>query len=340
MRKMYKYISADQIKEIFLVLLILLVVVIFSTQIPNYLNVNFINRISTSIVIISILAVGQTTVFISRNFDLSVGSILGVSAYFVAYQLWHHPGIPPIVALLMCLGVGMLLGSINGLLVSYGKVPSVIATIATLAIFRTFVIEYGRSLPVTPNLLPVWVTNEFNKIVLFSFRGLELRLVFVIMVVVVIIFQLLMKYHQFGRRLYAIGSNTEAARVAGFPNLRIVFLAYVISGTLAGLAGFLYIVRFGNISLQAGMGMEFVCITAVVIGGVSNKGGSGSVIGAFLGALFITLLENSLFLSKVVDEFWRDAILGFLILLAVIIDYVVIGKLRKVWAQREILLKD
>ena len=339
MDRIFKNFNPDRIREIFLVTLILVMIGLFSIQIPNYINVAFVNRISTSIVILSVLAVGQTLVFLTRNFDISVGSIVGVSAYFVGFQLFKHPEIHPLLAILMAIGVGMICGAINGAIISYGRVPSVICTLGTLALFRTFVIEYANSLPVMSNQLPDWITTigGFNSIVLLRFRGLELRMVFVIMVIVVIIVQLMLSYHRFGRRLYAIGSNTDAARIAGFPNVRIVFTAFLISGGLAGLAGFLFLARFSNVTLQAGMGLEFASITAVVIGGVSNKGGTGSVFGAFLGAVFIILLENSLYRSLAVSEFWRDAILGMLILGAVIADYIIIGKLRRVWARRALL---
>ncbi len=339
MDRIFKNFNPDRIREIFLVTLILVMIGLFSIQIPNYINVAFVNRISTSIVILSVLAVGQTLVFLTRNFDISVGSIVGVSAYFVGFQLFKHPEIHPLLAILMAIGVGMICGAINGAIISYGRVPSVICTLGTLALFRTFVIEYANSLPVMSNQLPDWITTigGFNSIVLLRFRGLELRMVFVIMVIVVIIVQLMLSYHRFGRRLYAIGSNTDAARIAGFPNVRIVFTAFLISGGLAGLAGFLFLARFSNVTLQAGMGLEFASITAVVIGGVSNKGGTGSVFGAFLGAVFIILLENSLYRSLAVSEFWRDAILGMLILVAVIADYIIIGKLRRVWARRALL---
>jgi rhamnose transport system permease protein len=161
----------------------------------------------------------------------------------------------------------------------------------------------------------------------------EFRVFFVLMLLVVVVFQLMLNYLPFGRRLYAIGSNPDAARVAGFPAKRIVFTAFLLSGGLAGLAGFVFLSRFGNISVLAGIGLEFASIAAVVVGGVSNMGGSGTVFGAFLGALLIDLLENSLFRWQVISEFWRDAILGMLILIAVAIDHVVIGRLRKIWAR-------
>jgi rhamnose transport system permease protein len=324
----------EQIRELFLILLIILVVVFFSIEIPGYFNARFLNRISTSVVVVAILAVGQTLVFLTRNFDLSVGSITGFTAYFVGQQLWWHPNIPPWAAVLLAIGVGMFMGSINGVLVAYGRVPSIITTISTLAIYRSFLVEYSDAVPITTNNLPDWIV-KLPAVTLFKIGDVEFRLVFAVMLLVVIVFQLMLSYLSFGRRLYAIGSNPDAARVAGFPAQRIVFTAFVLSGALAGLAGFIFLARFGNISVLAGIGLEFASIAAVVVGGVSNLGGAGTVFGALLGAVLIDLLENSLFRWQIISEFWRDAILGMLILLAVAIDYVVIRRLRTMWARAE-----
>ena len=152
---------------------------------------------------------------------------------------------------------------------------------------------------------------------LFNIGEIEVRVLFVIMVVVVILFQLVLTFLPFGRRLYAIGSNPDAARVAGFPAQRIVFLAFVMSGALAGLAGSCSWAASATSPSWPAPAWSSQSIAAVVVGGVSNMGGSGTVVGAFLGALFIDLLQNSLFRWQVISEFWRDAILGMLILLAV-----------------------
>jgi rhamnose transport system permease protein len=335
MRFLIRRFQPEQIRELFLVVLIILVVVFFSSQIPGYFNARFVNRISTSVVVVAILAVGQTLVFLTRNFDLSVGSIVGFTAYFLGQQLWHHPGIPPWAAVLIAIGVGTFMGTINGVLVAYGRVPSIIVTIATLAIYRSFLVEYSDAVPITTNNLPDWIVN-LPPLSLFSMGDVEFRVLFGIMVLVVVVFQLVLNYLPFGRRLYAIGSNPDAAKVAGFPAQRMVFTAFLLSGALAGLAGFIFLARFGNISVLAGIGLEFASIAAVVVGGVSNMGGSGTVFGAFLGALLIDLLENSLFRWQAISEFWRDAILGMLILLAVAIDFVVIGRLRRIWARAEL----
>ncbi len=331
-KKFFEGFSPEKIRELFLVFLIILVVLFFSTQIPDYFNMRFINRISTSFAVIAVLAVGQTLVFLTRNFDLSIGSITGVTAYLVGQQLTRYTGMPPMVAVLLAIGIGMILGSINGVIIAFGRVPSIITTISTLAIYRSFLVEYSKAVPITTNNLPEWIVN-LAKVVLFNIGGFEFRVSFGIMLLVVIVFQLILSNLRFGRRLYAIGSNPEAARVAGFPSQRIVFFAFLLSGALAGLAGFMFLVRFGNITVLAAQGYEFSSIAAAVVGGVSNAGGSGSVIGAFLGALMIDLLENSLYRSLAVSEFWRDAILGMLILTAVATDYIVIGRLRKFWGR-------
>ena len=339
MKTLVSRFQPEQIRLLFLLALMVLMVGFFSSQIPGYFNSRFIIRESTSVAVVAVLAIGQTLVFLTRNFDLSVGSIVGVTAYFVGQQLWHHPEIPPAAAALLAIGVGVLAGSINGVLVAYGRVPSIITTIGTLAIYRSFLVEYSHAIPITTNNLPQWLV-DFSALSLFNIGQIEVRSLFVITIVAVIIFQLVLSFLPFGRRLYAIGSNPDAARVAGFPAKRIIFLAFVISGAMAGLAGFLFLGRFGNITVLAGIGLEFESIAAVVVGGVSNAGGSGTVIGAFLGALFLDLLQNSLFRWAVISEFWRDAILGMLILLAVALDYVVFGRLKNLWARTELQMES
>jgi rhamnose transport system permease protein len=329
----------EQIRLLFLIVLLGIVIVFFSTQIPNYFSPRFINRVSTSVVVVAVLAVGQTLVFLTRNFDLSVGSIVGVTAYIVGQQLWWHPEIPPLGAVLLAIGIGMAMGAINGVLVAYGRVPSIITTIATLAIYRSFLVEYSKAVPITTNNLPDWIV-DLSQVSLFNIGEIQARALFVVMLVVVALFQLILTYLPFGRRLYAIGSNPDAARMAGFPAQRIVFVAFVTSGALAGLAGFLFLARYGNITVLAGLGLEFASIAAVVVGGVSNMGGSGTVVGAFLGALLIDLLENSLFRWQVISEFWRDAILGLLILLAVAIDFLIFGRLKNLWARAGLQMRS
>ena len=329
----------DQIREFVTLLLIILVLLFFGTQIDNYFNPRFFNRISTSVAIIAVIAVGQTLVFLTQNFDLSVGSVVGFTAYFVGQQLTHNNEIAPIVAVLMAVGIGAIMGSVNGLLVAYGRVPSVIVTLGTLAIYRTMLVEYSDAQTVLTANLPQWIL-ELPRANIFSLGDLDLRLMVGVMIVVVIVFQLMLKYLPYGRRLYAIGSNPDAARIAGFPSQRIVFLAFVLCGALAGLGGFMFLARFGNITVVAGLGFELASIAAVVVGGVSNAGGIGTAVGALLGAILIDLLENSLIRWLEISEFWRDALLGLLILLAVAADAVIMNRLRNLWARSELQVES
>ena len=325
----------EQIRELVLVLLIFLAIIFFGTQIENYYNARFFNRVSTSVAIIAVIAVGQTLVVLTRNIDLSVGSIVGFTAYFVGTQLASNNDIPPLVAVLMAIGVGAAMGAFNGVVVAYGKVPAIIVTLGTLALYRTILVEYSDAQTVLTASLPQWIL-DLPRANIVSFGDLDLRLMVGVMLAVVVLFQLVLIYLPYGRRLYAIGSNPEAARIAGFPSQRIVFIAFVLCGALSGLAGFMFLARFGNITVVAGLGLELASVAAVVVGGVNIFGGSGTVIGALLGAILIDLLENSLIRWLEISEFWRDALLGMLILLAVAADAVIMNRLRDLWAQREL----
>jgi len=339
MNALRRRIRPQQIRELVLVLLIFLAIIFFGTQINNYYNARFFNRISTSVAIIAVIAVGQTLVFLTRNYDLSVGSIVGFTAYFVGQQLARNNDIAPIAAVLMAIGVGATMGACNGVLIAYGRIPAIIVTLGTLALYRTMLVEYSDAQTVLTADLPEWIL-DLPRANIVSFGDLDLRLMVGVMLVVVVLFQLVLTYLPYGRRLYAIGSNPEAARIAGFPSQRIVFFAFVLSGALSGLAGFMFLVRFGNITVVAGLGLELASIAAVVVGGVNAFGGSGTVIGALLGAILIDLLENSLIRWLEISEFWRDALLGMLILLAVATDAVIMNRLRNLWARSELQVES
>jgi rhamnose transport system permease protein len=153
-----------------------------------------------------------------------------------------------------------------------------------------------------------------------------------------VIFQLVLLYLPFGRRLYAIGSNPDASQVAGLPSRRIVTLAFTLCGALSGLGGFMYLVRFGTITVEAGRGLELQVVAAVVVGGVNIFGGSGTMFGAMLGAVLIGTLDQSLIRVQAISEFWRDAVLGLFILAAVSIDAVLLNRIRDFWSGAELEL--
>ena len=339
MNAIMRRLRPEQIRELVLVLRIILAILFFATQIDNYLNARFFNRISTSVAIIAVIAVGQTLVVLTRNIDLSVGSVAGFTAYFVGQRLSENNDMAPIAAVLMAIGLGAAMGAFNGVLVAYGRVPAIIVTLGTLAIYRTLLVEYSDAQTVLTSDLPEWLL-QLPRANIISFGDLDLRLMVGVMLAVVVLFQLVLTFLPYGRRLYAIGSNPDAARIAGFPSQRIVFIAFVLCGALAGLAGFMFLARFGNITVVAGLGLELASVAAVVVGGVNIFGGSGTVIGALLGAILIDLLENSLIRWLEISEFWRDALLGLLSLLAVATDAVIMNRLRDLWARSELQMAE
>ncbi len=322
----------EQLREIVLVLLIFLVIIFFGLQINNFFSGRTFNRITTSVAIIAVVAVGQTLVILTRNIDLSVGSIVGFTAYFTGTLLAANNELSPILAVLAAMAMGAALGGFNGVIVAYGRVPAIIVTLGTLAIYRTALVELSGAKSVLTNTLPQWLI-DLPRATLLSVGDLDVRWLFVLALFVVAIFQLVLVYTRYGRRLYAIGSNPEAAKIAGFPSQRIVLLAFVLCGSLAGLAGFMFLARFGNITVVAGLGIELNSVAAAVVGGVNIFGGSGSMIGVLLGAILIDLLEQSLIRWLAVSEFVRDFLLGLLILLAVAADTVVMNRLRNAWAR-------
>jgi rhamnose transport system permease protein len=322
----------EQVRVIVLFVLIIVLIAFFATQIPNYVSGRTFSRISTTLPIVLVVAVGQTLVVLTRNIDLSVGSIVGLVAFVVGTLLSRDNSIHPLIALAIAVGIGVVLGAVNGLLVAYGRVPAIVATLGTLAIYRMMVVESTSSHLVVAANLPKWTTDLSGESVL-SIGDLDFRVLVVVSIVVVAVFQLLLRYLMFGRRLFAIGSNPDAARIAGMPMQRDVFTAFVLCGGLAGLAGMMYLIKFGNIEVTAAQGLELDAVAAVVVGGVNIFGGSGSLVGVMLGAILLQILDQSLLRMQAVSEFSRDAVLGLLILLAVASDTVILNRLRAIWVR-------
>ncbi len=334
MRWIKRVLRPEQIRELSLLLLIVAAVLFFGSQIDTYFSGRTFNRVAASAAILIVIAVGQTLVILTRNIDLSVGSIVGFTAYFVGTQLALHNELSPLVAVLLAIGVGTVMGALNGLIVAYGRVPAIITTLGTLAIYRTLLIQYSDSKTVTANSLPLWL-QDLPRVSLFALGEIDIKLVVGVALLMVILFQLVLTYLAYGRRLYAIGSNPEAAQLAGLPARRTLLTAYALCGALCGVAGFMFLARFGNITVVAGQGLELQSVAAAVVGGINIFGGSGTMFGALLGTVLIATLEQSLLRWAQISEFWRDAILGLLILFAIATDAVILSRLRAWWAQSD-----
>jgi rhamnose transport system permease protein len=325
-------IRPDQIRELVTVLVIVLLVVFFATQIDGYLSGRTFLRVTTGFPVIAVVAVGQVLVILTRNIDLSVGSQVGLVAYAIGSLMGTMPDLNPLIVVALAMGLGAVMGAINGAIVAYGRVPSIIVTLGTLAIFRVILIEFGEARTVTTKGFPDWIL-DFPATNFVAIAGLDVRVAFAITLVAVIIGQLVLRYLPYGRRLYAIGSNPDAAHTAGLPAQRDVFWAFVGCGAMAGLGGLLFLARFGNITAVAGQGLELAVIAGVVVGGVNIFGGSGSMVGAFLGVILIEVLQQSLQRWIGISDFVRDFLLGVLILAAVAGDKIVLGRLQHAWVR-------
>jgi rhamnose transport system permease protein len=299
-----------------LVFLVLLGV-IFSLLSPLFLTAQNLSAIVANAAILAIVAAGQAVVLFTRNLDVSVGSIMGLAAYITADFAAQHPGVGPIL-IVMPLVIGGLLGAINGALVAYGKVSPLIATLGTMSLYRGFTYIYARGQEVTSSKLPRWMIEWIDL------RVAGVPALVILAAVIVLALALFLRFYPIGRRIYAVGSNPAASAFFGLRTARIVLFAYVITGVLCGLAGFLYAARVGTVTVVLASGWELTSLAAAVIGGVSVTGGSGTVIGAALGAIVLATIDNGLVLLRV-PEFWRMFIQGSAIVLAATAD-VLIGR--------------
>lgn len=329
-----KAMSPQTLRLIALLAVLGLVLGFFASQIDGYFNARLFNRISSSVAIMALIACAQTLVILTRNIDLSVGAVTGFAAYAAGTIVTAFPGVPPVALALAAMAVGAGFGIVNGLLVAVLRVPSIIVTLATMAMFRSLLVEFSGAQSITTDQLPEWLTS-FPNTVLFAVAGVEIRAAFGLAVVVVVLLHLALTRLRPLRRLFAVGSNPEAAEMAGIDQRAVVFWAFVASGALAGLAGFVFLARFGNITVVAGLGFELKSVAAAVVGGVNIFGGSGSVLGAFLGAVLVDVIDTSLVRWEVVSEFWREAVLGILILTAVAVDAILGRRLIALRLRRE-----
>lgn len=333
MQKLLHRVSPQALRLLVLAGVIALIVIFFSTQIENYLNGRLFNRISSSVAVMALVATGQTLVILTRNIDLSVGSVIGFTAFATGSLIAGMPDLNPLLLVLYAALIGAAFGAVNGLLVAYVRVPSIIVTLATMAIYRSFLVEYSGAKSVTTEQLPRWLT-EFPNLQLFSIGDFQFRAGFCSAVLVVLLVHFALSRLRPARQLFAVGSNPEAADMAGIDARRVVFTAFVLSGVMAGLAGFMFLARFGNITVVAGLGFELKSVASAVVGGVNIFGGSGTVIGAFLGTVLVDLIETSLVRWQIVSEFWREAVLGALILVSVATDTIFNRRLAAIRAAR------
>ena len=297
------------------ILLALIIVIIAATvKNPSFLfsSDGFRDLLLTPSILL-LVAVGQAIVIITRNVDLSVGSVLGLTAYLTGRLFIDLPGIPIIAVFVLGIIFGGLLGLINGALVAFAKVPSLVITLGTLYAYRGINVLWTGSDRINASDLPKPFLALGTQSILF------IPVLTIIAVVVLIAAAWFLRNKRAGRELYAIGSDPDAANLYGLKVTQRVLVAFVLSGALAGLAGVLWAARYGTVNSQAGTGFELQAVGAAVIGGVAIFGGSGSVWGAAIGAYLLFTINRALPILGVQD-FWQRAVVGVLIIGAIVLD--------------------
>lgn len=301
-------------RESGIVIALLIVILFFSLATNSFWRTDTIWSVASASAITIPMAAGMTAVILGRQIDLSVGATLGVAAYTVGTML--GAGVHPVAALAVSVVLGALLGAANAVVVTLLKVPAIIATLGTATIYR------GILFLAAPSFLGFQINADqipsgFRALSRMPVLGMPLTLLIGGSCAIVI--GLVLAYTPWGRSLYAIGSNPDAARFAGISADRSVFAALTLVGATAGLAGFLYVMRYASVTVRAGLGMDFEVISAVVIGGVAIFGGAGRVLGAVLGVIMLNTLSRGFVLMNM-PEFWKVVATGAAIIAAVGVD--------------------
>jgi rhamnose transport system permease protein len=293
---------------------------------PQFLTVSNLSQVAVLASITAIAAIGEALVIITRNVDLSVEAMMGFVAYSVASILERH-ALDSGQAILFGLGLGLVLGMINGVIVTRFRVPAIVATLGTLSIFRgiDYLVAGSHQVPLAG--LPEGFTDAARDAIL----GVPIFVI--VTIVVVVLASVALRLTRFGRQLYAVGSNPEAAAVLGIPSRLVVFVAFSVCGLLAGVAGVMFVMEFGTINGTSATGLSLAVIAAVVVGGVNIFGGTGTVVGAVLGALFLGFIANALILVGL-SQFWLQAIYGLVILLAVSADAIILRRIKRASVRR------
>jgi ribose transport system permease protein len=290
-------------------LVLVLLVVLMAFIAPNFLTLGNFFNVTRQVSINAILAAGATFVILTAGIDLSVGSALGVTGVAAVWLSVH--GWPPVAAMVAALALGALVGLVNGVLVARWKLAPFIVTLAALTYLRglAYVFTDGRPLN-APDL--GWAILGQGAIANIPFPVL-------VMVGVYVVSWFLLHRTVFGRQVYSVGGNVEAARLSGVPVRKVLIWVYVIAGLCAAIAGLIFSARLQSGQPTGGDGYELNAIAAVVLGGTSLMGGRGTIIGTLIGAMIIGVLGNGLILMNV-PFFYQLVIQGVVIVIAVGID--------------------
>ncbi|MEO7849165.1 MAG: ABC transporter permease, partial [Arachnia sp.] len=300
-------------REMGLVMAIILVLLPLGIINPNLLSLSNIQDLGVTTTLYGVACLGQMVVMLTRNIDLSQGSVIGLSAYVAASTMSGLPNAPAVLGILIAIGVGLLCGAFNGVVVAYGRVPSIVVTLGTLAIFRGIdaILSSGRQISsgmVPPQWL-AWTNASLLGVSVLIWMGLALFAVFA----------LFLRNTRFGRDIYATGSNPAGADLIGIKTEARTFAAFAISGVMAGFAGAMWASHYATVDGQLAYGLELTFIASVVVGGVALRGGAGTVAGVLLGTIGLIIIQNAITVARI-NPSYLQAFFGGAILLTVLVD--------------------
>jgi simple sugar transport system permease protein len=294
--------------------------VLFSLFVPNFFTMRTLSGIVNAAVLSGIVTIGVTMLMISGEFDLSVGALMAMGGF--VYGLVTVGGGSPVLALLLALLVTALLGSVNGLILIWTGIPSFIVTLATGSIFRgaVWILSGGSVLQTIENLAIYDILNGRLDVINDLLKGANFRTSAVWLLVLVVIFQAVLVRTRFGNHVFAVGGNRIAAQAQGVNVKLVKVLCFVLTGVLSGLAGIVLFSQFKTVRVATGAGTELTAIAAAVVGGTALTGGSGSIIGALLGVLIISMLRTGVVLTDLIPADNFQAIVGVTIIGAAIFN--------------------
>jgi len=300
-------------RETILALMIVVLVGLVGLRAPVFLTGASLANLLTDSTLLIMLALTQMLVIVTRGIDLSVASNLALSGMVAAMLASHNPGLPLIAVVLVAMLVGLALGLVNGWLIGYLQLPPIVITLGTMSVYRGLVFVISGGAWVSAHQMPA----DFVAFPLTRVLGLP-HLVW-IAIAALLAMGFVARHTRFGRDLYAIGNAPQCAGYIGIPTRKRLLWTYGLSGLVAGLCGYLWVARYAVAYTEIAYGFEFTVIAACVIGGVSIAGGVGSVLGAMLGALFLSVIGNALPVLQV-SPFWQSALTGLVILVAVLVN--------------------
>ncbi|GGC11828.1 ABC transporter permease [Pseudoduganella buxea] len=300
-------------RETLLAASIVALVLLVGLRSPVFVSPASLANLLTDSTLLVMLALAQMLVIVTRGVDLSVASNLALSGMMAALLASRNPDLPLVLVVLAAAAIGLVLGLVNGWLIGYLELPPIVVTLGTMSVYRGLVFVLSGGAWVSSHHMP----EHFIAFPLARLLGVT-HLVWIAGAAVLAAW-FLARHSRFGRDLYAIGNAPSCARYVGIPMARRLLWTYGLSGLMAGLCGYLWVARYAVAYTEIAYGFEFTVIAACVIGGISIAGGTGSVTGAVLGALFLGVIGNALPVVQV-SPFWQSALTGIVILAAVLIN--------------------